>query len=277
MTLAHAQITTRLSETTTAMFPPEERPVGEQRARRHHADDSGPELVERERRAPGSGAPVVCRAGRMVGMSATTALIVIACVWVAIGLSASLVMGRRGHSPWLWLVLGAVLGPLAIAMARSSVAREREARPLTISPGTPGPGPVDVLVGIDDSPQSHAALQAAIDLLGPRIGRLALAGVLDYDTGIDQLPTYEREQVLESLRRSAAEVAPYVSGEPETVLLTGAPADAMVRYAADQGFGLLVVGSRGRGASKMAFGSVASRLARGAAVPVFVVAPTTAE
>lgn len=209
-------------------------------------------------------------------MSGTTALIIIGCVWAAIGLGASLVMGRRGHSAWTWLVLGAVLGPLAIAMARANVVREGEARPQAISAGQPGPGPVDVLVGIDDSPQSRAALRAAIELLGPRIGRLTLAAVVDYDVGLSELPTEERDRALASLERSAGEITPSLPSVPETVLLTGLPADALVRYARDEGYTLLVVGSRGRGASKLAFGSVASRLARGAEIPVFVVTPSGA-
>ena len=59
--------------------------------------------------------------------------------------------------------------------------------------------------------------------------------------------------------------------QPSTVVLTGRPADALTRYAADEGYEVISIGRRGRGASKAVMGSTASRLANGADVPVLVV------
>ena len=38
--------------------------------------------------------------------------LIIVVVWAAIGAVTALVMGRRGFSPWAWLFIGVVLGPL---------------------------------------------------------------------------------------------------------------------------------------------------------------------
>lgn len=49
-----------------------------------------------------------------------TVVLVAAAAWLGIGLVLSLVLGRRGHDPFSWFVLGMMLGPLAIALAVDS-------------------------------------------------------------------------------------------------------------------------------------------------------------
>ncbi|MGZ8597165.1 MAG: hypothetical protein ACXWX4_04835 [Actinomycetota bacterium] len=60
-------------------------------------------------------------------MSASSLLLVIAAVWVAIGVVTAVVMGRRGFSAWTWLVVGVVLRPLVVPLA---IAATRERRPV---------------------------------------------------------------------------------------------------------------------------------------------------
>ena len=110
-------------------------------------------------------------------------VVAIAAGWVVIGLALSIVMGRRGHNSFGWLVLGALLGPLAVVLAVDArrAARSRPSR-LAGAPRTPaGSGPIDVLVGYDGSPESVAALEGAVAILGQRIGRLTVATVVSYD------------------------------------------------------------------------------------------------
>ena len=84
-------------------------------------------------------------------MSPTTAMFIAGAIWVTIGLVTALFMGRRGHNAWNWAVLGTAFGPLLSPAAASL----RSAAPRTYLRvlGAParGPGPVDVLVGIDGS------------------------------------------------------------------------------------------------------------------------------
>jgi nucleotide-binding universal stress UspA family protein len=185
--------------------------------------------------------------------------------WVAIGLVASYVMGRRGHNPFGWWFLGAVFGPLVIFLAIDAARRSRLESVVVGQGGMPGEGSVDVLVGIDGSPQSEAALVSVCRLLGPRLGRLTVAGVVTFEAA--ERAGGDRAEAEESLARAARSVTICT---PETVILSGPPARALVEHAGAQGYDLVAVGSRGRGASKRILGSVSAQLVRQADVPVLV-------
>jgi nucleotide-binding universal stress UspA family protein len=206
-------------------------------------------------------------------MSATAALLMFLLAWLGIGVVASIVMGRRGHAPFTWAALGAALGPIVIVLAAESIRREREPAELVLRAGTAGRGPVDVVVGIDGSAESEQALTAVIELLGSRLGRLTLAAVLDFDTAESSEEWDERQRAERSLADATARVGA-LSGDAAAgeVLLAGRPAAALVRYALEGGYELIAIGCRGHGASKLAFGSVATRMARSTEVPILIVA-----
>jgi nucleotide-binding universal stress UspA family protein len=201
-----------------------------------------------------------------VTVSATRLFVLVALSWIAIGLVASFVMGRRGHSPFAWGLVGAILGPLVLLLAVSRMRQERDAQPKVVSVGEVGQGPIDVLVGVDGSPESTAALDAVVHLLGPRIGRLTLATVVEYDVALSAGGPAQREVEAE-LRRLAQLFA---EEDPDTEILAGRPAQALAERAASGGYHLLAIGSRGRGASKAVLGSVATSLARTRGIPVLL-------
>jgi nucleotide-binding universal stress UspA family protein len=58
---------------------------------------------------------------------------------------------------------------------------------------------------------------------------------------------------------------------PALVMRSGQPAAVLDRMAVEDGYGLVVVGTRGVGLSTVLLGSVAARLAAHASVPVLVV------
>jgi len=180
--------------------------------------------------------------------------------WLALGTATAVVMARRGHAVPTWAVIGLVCGPAAPLLAVTAIDAERAAVPRVVERGRAAPGGVAVLVGVDGSAECLAALEAAVGLHHPNLGRLVLAVVVPYDDDDAASPSG-------LLRTATAAVAPL---EPATVVLTGEPADALVRYVVDEGFDLLVVGARGRGRSSSPLGSVATRLAAGAPVPVLV-------
>jgi nucleotide-binding universal stress UspA family protein len=204
-------------------------------------------------------------------MTTTQVLLVTAVLWVLIGVTVSIVMGRRGHSSFTWLLVAVFLGPLALppalAMLRAAH-QDPRARARPLGQGTQGPGSVDVLVGVDGSAESAAALRAALDLFADRIGRITLAGVIDYDSAISGRPWDTERLATEELERSAASVRSIEAG---TVLLVGHPATALMKHAVEEGYEVLVVGRRGHGASKALLGSTAMRLAHGAGIPVVIV------
>jgi nucleotide-binding universal stress UspA family protein len=194
---------------------------------------------------------------------------IIVVVWAAIGVVTALVMGRRGFSPWAWLFIGVVLGPLVVPLAVASV---REGRPVMLerlSEGRPGEGGTHVLIGIDGSDAARGALGAALNVVGDALGRCTLAAVIDRDTARAPVALREERQRLQEAIDAAARSIPAV--KPDAVLLEGKPADALARFAADGGYELIAVGRRGRGATKALLGSTAEALARGADIPVLIV------
>lgn len=204
-------------------------------------------------------------------MSGTIALVIVAGVWLSTGVVLAVAMGRRGHAPFTWLVLGGALGPLAIPMALQATRDESSTSGRQIRAGAPGAGPLRVLVGVDGSEEAREALRTVIRILGPRLGTLTLASVIDYDTARSELPWDERDQALTELEWCAQLADGTDCPSPETVLLAGVPSEALVEHAREHGHDMLVIGTRGRGASKLVLGSVASRLARTAEVPVLLV------
>lgn len=206
-------------------------------------------------------------------MSATGALVVFFLLWAFIGVVAAVVMGRRGHALYPWVALGVVLGPLVIPLTVSAVRREESASEPTIMRTELRSPALAVLVGVDGSEDAMGALVTAIGLLGNRIGRLTIATVLDF--ALEQTSAGRGEQALavEMLATHALVAGELLEREVETTMLHGRPADALVQHALDGNYDLIVVSPRGKGASRVLFGSVASQLARGAGVPVVILPP----
>ena len=190
-------------------------------------------------------------------------LVLIAGLWLAIGLVLSLVMARRGFDGFGWLVLGTLLGPLALILAVDANLHRDEARE---APASAVPQPhegVDVLVGMDGSPEAVAALDTVRHLFGPRLGRLTLATVIPFDGGRE----VERLAVAALERRVSGSQEP----APALEVLHGRPSDANRRRAAEGGFDLIAVGASGSGLTKTLVGRTASELSRDSKVPVLVV------
>ena len=200
-------------------------------------------------------------------MSYATVVLVVAVSWISIGLTLSLVMGRRGHDAFSWLLLGTVFGPLGLVFAAEARTEERLSPALVAARRGSGPGSVAVLAGIDGSPESEAALIAAAELLGPRLGRLTLATVIPYDCGVARERT--ARATLERERKS-------VTSGPRLELLRGRPAPVLLERAVEDGYDLLVIGTRGTGASKAFLGSTAVDVAEWARVPVLLMGTSEA-
>jgi nucleotide-binding universal stress UspA family protein len=213
-------------------------------------------------------------------VSYTVFLSLLMVTFACIGFVLAMVMGRLGHSPFAWGLLGLVLGPIALLLALVEVRSERPWWTRLVASGDPGSGPVDVLVGIDGSPESAAATTAALELLGDRVGRLTLVAVTEVDDST--AGHQERARLREELERQAEVVRAWQQEQrrtvkavrpviPELQLLSGPPARTLDTIAAEDGYGLLVVGARGAGLSSVLLGSVATRLAARASVPVLII------
>jgi nucleotide-binding universal stress UspA family protein len=193
-------------------------------------------------------------------------VVAIGVLWLAIGLVLSIVMGRRGHNSFGWLVMGTVMGPLAIAMAVDARHADKALHGAPVHVGaqaTQGPGPVDVLVGYDGSPESSAAMDAVVGLLGDRLGRLTLATVVSYDDS-----RVAERAATEQLKRLVGRAPGWA---PALEILHGHPSVALRDHAVEGGYELIAVGTRGAGIAKTILGSAASELARDSKVPVLLV------
>jgi nucleotide-binding universal stress UspA family protein len=213
-------------------------------------------------------------------VSSTAFLSLLMVTFVCIGFVLAIVMGRLGHSPFAWGLLGLLLGPIALLLALVEVRSERPWWTRLVASGDPGSGPVDVLVGIDGSPESAAATTAALELLGDRVGRLTLVAVTEVDDST--AGREERARLREELERQAEAVRAWLQERdgaaqaklkvtPELQLMSGPPARTLDTIAAEDGYGLLVVGARGAGMSSVLLGSVATKLAARARVPVLII------
>jgi nucleotide-binding universal stress UspA family protein len=199
--------------------------------------------------------------------TATEVLLIGLVAWLTTGVVLAVVMGRRGHNAFEWFLIGSILGPISLPLAWARINDEpRQDRDVVGAAPGHGAGPLDILVGIDGSDESLAALRAAVEMLGTRVRRLTLANVTDFDHGSPQAEP-DRKRALAILEDAAALVS---ASQPGTILLSGRPADALSAHARGDGYELLVVGRRGRGASKAILGSTASQLTR-STVPVLMV------
>lgn len=198
-----------------------------------------------------------------------TLLLGLAAVWIVIGITTGLAMGRLGHDARLWLALGIMAGPTSVILVVRALQDHELVHPTRVETGRKGAGPVDLLAGVDGSPDSEAALIAAVDLLADRLGRLVLAAVADFDAAFPGSTEGAQDRARQDLDHARAVMAER-GLSPDLVLLFGTPASALVSHARDHGFELISVGRRGRGLATAAFGSVASQLARTAEVPVLI-------
>ncbi len=142
-----------------------------------------------------------------------------------------------------------------------------------------------ITCAIDLSDPSRLAMDSAADLAGALGAELTLLHVhepppraavdlLVTPTGVAELSAEETEEALAAWRASAAERA----GTPvRSIVRTGGAAAEIVAHAREQGTDLLVLGTHGRrGLAKLAFGSVAEKVAKQAPCPVLLVRPRVA-
>ena len=129
-----------------------------------------------------------------------------------------------------------------------------------------------VIVGVDASPESQAALAWTLRLagaLGWRVVAVHAVGLLEaggYQPPIDVVGLVE-----EASRRTGVEADALI----EEIAEAGHPAETLVRVAEREGAALIVVGSRGLGQTPRLLGSTSEGVLAHAATPVLVVPANT--
>jgi nucleotide-binding universal stress UspA family protein len=183
--------------------------------------------------------------------------------WIVEAFVLAYLMGRRGYQAGVWLFVGVVCGPIGVLLALSAALRPPAHEPRLLHAGSRRGGPIDVLIGIDRSSESAAAVDRVLSLFGHGAGRVTLARVIPIDASLD----VEREAAAELADARAS----HPQLDPSTVVLRGDPASALRDYVRRLGYEVLVIGTRGDGRTRSPLGSVALALARGAGIPVLLV------
>lgn len=197
--------------------------------------------------------------------------LLVAAIWLASGLVASIIMMRRGHRHWSWVLIGMLLGPLAGLVFRGRVEAESP-HVAHMRLGRDGLG-LHVLLGIDGSMDSIGAANAALGLLAGAVGRVTLATVVDFDTAEDA--GGEADLAAQSRLRSVA--GTLERWNPDEVVLAGPAVGALLQFATEQDVDIIVVGPRGRGVGHRLLGSVCSGLVSHARIPVLVIGNRSSE
>jgi len=98
-------------------------------------------------------------------------LVVAAAAWLVTGAVVGLLQARHGHWQHEWAPF-ALLGPFALVIAWYQ-RQLPPSQPLPLIEAGVQPGALNVLAGIDGSPQALAAAGAVVALFGPRVRRLS--------------------------------------------------------------------------------------------------------
>ncbi len=137
-----------------------------------------------------------------------------------------------------------------------------------------------ILVAVDGSRNATAALAVAVDLAQRYKASLCLLHAFPHVSDLLGTPQYEHllearstigAALLESMRTQVGDTVPV-----ETQLIEGPPASAILRVAAEDGYDLIVMGSRGHSQlAGLLIGSVSSAVAQRASCAVLIVHETT--
>lgn len=196
---------------------------------------------------------------------------VLVAAWMLSGAAIALIMVRRGHSPILWWFL-IPCGPLLALLALNAKDEEGSFKPTSVREGAAGPGSLHVLVGVDGKDSALSACRQVVDELGPALGRITLAAVLNYDVG--QVQDVEvNVHAAELWLDEAAQVTVGEGGpDPSAVVLVGNTVNKLAEWAKDNDVDLIVVAGRSHSSAHHAIvGGVAHGLMVEAGCPVMVV------
>jgi len=200
----------------------------------------------------------------------TATIVIVLVAWIVVGMLTGLWMARRGHDP-LWVVIGAVFGPLFVPVAIERVQRRPElgvyGQKATVAPRSDATPGLRVLIGLDGSPESERALSTFLQLLGPYCGHLVLAEVVRFESA-EYADRAEVDAATQRLTTTASGVQN--SGTVEIEVLAGAPGPTLRLFAVHNDIDIIVAGRRGQGLSTRLVGSASADLVERSTVPVLV-------
>ena len=124
-----------------------------------------------------------------------------------------------------------------------------------------------LLVGVDASAESLAALDLALELAGPLEARL----IVVHAVGLLEEGGYRPRPDLSAIVADAVERTGASASSVEPTYEDGPPPDVLLRVAEREGADLLVVGSRGVSGALRQLGSTSEAVITASRVPVLVI------
>jgi nucleotide-binding universal stress UspA family protein len=187
-------------------------------------------------------------------------------IWVALGLTAVLFLGRHGRRSAAWYAVGIVLGPifLPIALELGQWRGTVLSRTVPLSGATPR---LTVLAAVDGSQESDDALTDAARVLASQGAQFVLLTVLDPDIAEND-PDAAKDA--DRLLASRAAWLPAACLPTVHEVTAGNPAEVILERAAVDEADLIVMGRRGKGLSELLLGSVADQVVRRSPRPVLL-------
>ncbi|WP_350454081.1 universal stress protein [Slackia heliotrinireducens] len=142
-----------------------------------------------------------------------------------------------------------------------------------------------ILVPYDGSDLSQKALFTALDYINMYDPKITVLNVEESDTskymflqaaqasgfGQDPERTFEEGEVSEELIKDIEQTFGPIDGRFNVVQMTGKPDQVICEYVDSHNVDLIIMGCRGLGAVRAAFGSVSTAVLRGANCPIFVI------
>ena len=206
-------------------------------------------------------------------------------IWLGVnlvfGALCAYLASRWGRDPFGWLLVGAVVGPMALVVLllehRRDASTPRPSLATSRTRARTGAGP-NVLIAVDGSSMSEQAVQYVVDHFGTSLEEVSVVGVLPIERaeGVAMEEGSPRKSLLEE------EIERYVGTACSTlrkadiacrsVVRFGEPAGEILDLAREMDCDLIVMGRRGRGkAARLVLGSVSAKVTKEAPCPVTVV------
>jgi len=166
-------------------------------------------------------------------------------LWATLGVSAALLLRRRGHEFPPAALLGVVLGPLFIPLARRDL-REHTPGELSIvlHPAPLTDGGIDVLVAADLADTDDGVGGAIERHIGHTYGRLVIGAAIDYESAAAGVLSRRALRTAHDLEVSALMLLPcHPAGR---VLVAGPHVEALLEYATRNNYEMVILGPGAR-------------------------------
>jgi len=154
-----------------------------------------------------------------------TVVVLSVIVWLSIPPILSRAMVRRGYEGGSYLIIGVLLGPVAVIFAAMDVLCDVREPPRILERGRTGSGILSVLVVVGEEPATSPPA-IALSGLEPGLRRIGLVQVLPKGG-----PLLDERQAERALRQAAVGVC-----HPELALLFGRPDVVIPDHAAARGY-----------------------------------------